>query len=214
MKLVIKIGGSISMNKNGPDHAYISRFLDVIDEFSEDHKISICVGGGDFVGSYSEAIEKFGLDDEERELCFIELMRANVMLLSILTGKEPLFDLSKYEGGEVVVSGIEPGRSTDANAAEVARIMDADLFVKLTDVDGIYDKDPAENKDAELIRSFDFEDIDTIGGEETPLDYGPLDPTALKIIKENRIETVLTDGRDLENLREAVEGERVGTRIG
>jgi len=202
------------MKKSGPDYRYISDFLDVVDELNEDHKISICVGGGDFVRSYSEAIEGFGLGDEERELCFIELMRSNVMLISLLTGKEPLFDLSGYEGEEVVVSGIEPGRSTDANAAAVAMYMDADLLVKLTDVDGIYDKDPRNNRDAELIDSIGFEDIDFVGGEERPLDYGPLDPNALKTIKENRIKTVLVNGRDPENLRRVVMGQDIGTHIG
>ncbi len=214
MRIVVKIGGSVSMKEHGPDHDYISSFLDTVDDLNEDHMISICIGGGDFVGSYSKSIEEFGLDDEERELCFIELMRANVILISLLTGKQPIFDFSKYDGGEAVVSGIEPGRSTDANAAEMAKRMGADLFVKLTDVDGIYDKDPSEYDDAKLIEGFDFGDIDFVGGKETPLDYGPLDPTALKIIKENRINTVLTNGKDLENLKKAVAGEDVGTVIG
>jgi len=213
MKLVVKIGGSISMNENGPDYSYISKFLDVIDGLSEDHKISICVGGGEFVGSYSKAIEDFGLMDDERELCFVELMRANVMLLSLLTGKEPLFDLSSYQGKEAVVSGIEPGRSTDANAAEVAEGMNADLFVKLTDVDGIYDKDPAEHDDAEFLEKMRFEELETVKGEETPLDYGILDPLAMEILKENRITTVLANGRDPNNLRKIVQGERIGTWI-
>ncbi len=213
MKLVVKIGGSMSMMNEGPDPDYMSRFLDVLEELDEEHSVSVCVGGGDFVNSYSECIESFNLTDGEREECFIELMRANVRLLSILTDKKPLFDLEGHRGEEVVVSGIEPGRSTDANAAAVARNMDADLFVKLTDVEGIYDKDPAEHEDAELLETMGFEDLETVKGEETPLDYGILDPLAMEIIRKNKITTVLASGRDPENLMRIAEGERIGTWI-
>jgi len=203
----------MSMVDEGPDPDYMSSFLDVLEELDKEHKISICIGGGDFVNSYSECIEGLGLSGDERELCFVELMKANVRLLSIIMDKKPLFDLEDHGGEEVVVSGIEPGRSTDANAAAVARNMDADLFVKLTDVDGIYDKDPAEHSDAELLDTMDFEELEMVKGEETPLDYGILDPLAMKIIRENKITTVLASGEDPENLRRIVEGDRIGTWI-
>jgi len=213
MKIVIKIGGSISMEKGGPNSEYLLKLLKVIEEINKKHKISLCIGGGKFVKNYSKNIERFKLKNKEREECFIELMKANVKLLSLITNKKPIYSLEDYEGEEAVISGIKPGRSTDANAAKLAEIMNADLFIKLTDVDGIYNKDPNKNKNAKLLRKINYEELDKVKGEEKPLDYGILDPKAMKIIKENRIKTILVNGKNPKNLLKVMEGKKIGTTI-
>lgn len=213
MKLVAKIGGSVSIGEHGPGYEYLSGVLPVLKDIDDEHELSVGIGGGKLVRKYGEAISKFDLEDYEKEECFIEIIKANVRLLSYLLDKPPLFSFDGYEGGEVVVGGIEPGRSTDSNAAEVASRMGADLFVVLTDVNGVYDRDPDEHTDARKIDVIKFDELEDYKAESGPLDYGVLDPAAMRIIQENRIETRVIDGREPENLRKVLEGESLGTLI-
>ncbi|MFP4045618.1 MAG: hypothetical protein ACLFS3_01000 [Candidatus Aenigmatarchaeota archaeon] len=213
MKIVVKIGGSLCMTGSGPDSDYLSSLLPKLEEIDEEHELSICVGGGELVREYGESIENFNLSDREKETCFVDIMKANVRFLSYLLDKEPKFDLSDYKGEEVIVSGTGPGRSTDANAAEVAAKMKADLLVKMTDVEGIYDRDPKEFEDAEKMDTVKFEDLEDIDNNKIPMDYGILDPLAVYIIKENRIRTAIINGRKGENLQKVIDGERIGTWI-
>lgn len=213
MKVALKIGGSLSVGKGGPDKKYFSRLLPVLKEVDRQHVLSLGIGGGSLVRRYDDTIDGFELTDEEREKCFIELIRANVRFLSYVMDKEPLFDLDGYEEGEVVVGGVRPGRSTDANIATVAKVMNADLFIKVTDVDGIYDKDPGSHEDARKIDEIGFEELERFGAETEPTSYGVLDPLAMEIISKNEIRTVVVSGKDPENILKVIDGERKGTWI-
>lgn len=213
MKLVVKIGGSLSVDGNGPRYSYFSQVLPLLEKLDQNNELSLGVGGGGLVRKYGEAIENFDLRDEEREECFIQLIKANVKFLSLLLNKKSLFSLEDYHGEEVVVGAVKPGRSTDANAALVAEKMNADLFIILTDVDGIYDRDPEEHEDAKLIDEIHFKELDNLKGKTGPLHYGVIDPTALKVIQRDRIETRVVNGEDPKNLMKAADGEEIGTHI-
>ncbi len=52
------------------------------------------------------------------------------------------------EGKIIVMGGLKPGITTDAVAALVAERIDAELLVKGTDQNGVYDKDPRKHGDA------------------------------------------------------------------
>lgn len=215
MRVVIKIGGSLSIGSHGPREEYFKKILPVLKEIDSEHEVSVCIGGGKLVRDYCESIAWTDLDDDSKEMCLIELIKANVRLLSYLLDKEPLFELEDFEGQEVVVGGIKPGRSTDANAASIASEWDADLLIKMTDVEGIYDEDPSCNEGIEKIDKLSFADIDKILKEETePVNYGILDPIALRIIKKEKIETVVMSGREPSLLHEVIRGRPIGTRIG
>lgn len=201
------------MNEEGPDSDYLFSLLPLIKEINQNHEVSVCIGGGQLVNKYSESIEDFDLSNEKRERCFIDLMKANVRFMSYLLDKKPKFDLADYQEGEVIVSGTKPGRSTDANAAELARKMGADLLIKLTDVSGIYDRNPKKFEDAEKIDNINFNDLDRIKNNNKPTDYGILDPLAVKIIEENKIKTVIIDGKEKENLNKVINGKKIGTWI-
>lgn len=213
MKIVVKVGGSIAIDEKGPRYSYLSELLPILKKIDEKQELSVGIGGGRTVRNYSGAISGFDLTGEEAEECFIQLIKANVLLFSYLLDKDPLYSFEGYEGGEVVVGGVKPGRSTDANAAQVAADMGADLFIILTNVDGIYDKDPAKYEDAEKIEEVGFNEVDRLKSETSPTNYGVVDPTALDIIRENRIKTAVIDGRDPENILRVMEGERLGTII-
>ena len=66
------------------------------------------------------------------------------------------------EKGRVVIFGCGTGNpffSTDTAAALRAAEINADILVKATNVDGIYDKDPKKNKDAKLIKETTYNEV-------------------------------------------------------
>src|SRR3990167_2334639 len=160
MKIVVKIGGSVSISEKGPNFSYFSRLLPILREIKKKNQLIVVIGGGKLTRSYAKSIEKFSLRDEEREVIYLELIKANVRFLSTILKMKPLFSLEKIgKNTNGVIGGIEPGRSTDANGAIAARKIKADLFIKMTNVDGVYDKDPNKFKDAKKIDQIHFSDL-------------------------------------------------------
>ncbi len=214
MKIVVKVGGSVSMGEFGPDFSYFSRLLPLLRALKGKNQLIVAIGGGSLTRKYGKSIEKFSLKNEEKEKIFIELIKANVLLVSYSLGMRPLFRIEEIDQNTSgVIGGIIPGRSTDANAAIAAKIIDADLFVKLSDVEGIFDKDPKKFKNAKKIDSMTFSDLKKFSVKGMPNNYGILDATAIRTLDEAGIRTIIVSGKDPRNLAKAVAGEPVGTLI-
>jgi glutamate 5-kinase len=106
----------------------------------------------------------------------------------------------------------------DSLAATVAAISKADLLIIMSDIDGLYDKDPHSNSDARLIPEV-TEITDEIrrlaGGAGTSLGTGGMITkiNAAKIANENGIDLIIVNGREPENLYKIFDGIPVGTRF-
>ena len=215
MRLVIKIGGSLAFDANGPRLAYLRRVGEVVAVLKKEHQLIVAVGGGQFIRKYLRNV-KGKLPNRQIEWIFIELLRANVRLLSFMFGLKPIFDLNEVTKKTTgVVGGIRPGRSTDANAAVCAEKIKADLFIKLTNVEGIFTKDPKKYKSARLIEKLSFGELGKIAEKKTaPAQYGILDPLALAVINKKKIKTVVMSGRNPKHLFDVLQGTPHGTVIG
>lgn len=215
MRLVIKIGGSLAFDENGPRFEYLGKIVPILRELAKNHQLIVAIGGGQFIRKYLRNV-KGKLPDEQIEWLFIELLRANVRLLSFLVGLKPIFDLNEVTKETTgVVGGIKPGRSTDANAALCAEKIGASLFIKLTNVRGIFTKDPRKYKNAKLIKELPFKEVARVMKKKTaPAQYGILDPLALSVISRGKIRTIVTHGKNPKHLSEILEGKRYGTVIG
>ena len=215
MKIVVKIGGSVSIGEAGPNFSYFSRLLPVLRWLKKKNQIVIAIGGGKLTRAYAKNIEPFQLDNRENEEIFIELIRANVRLLAAVLKMKPIFSLENVEKNTSgVIGGIAPGRSTDANAAMAARKIGADIFIKMTDVDGVYNKDPKKFKDAKLLHSARFSDLARLAPKGRPNKYGVLDKLAVKTLAAGKIKTVVINGKKPENVLRVLRGEKIGTQIG
>ena len=214
MKIVIKIGGSVSITEKGPNFAYFSRLLPILREIKRKNQLIMVIGGGKLTRVYAKSIEKFSLRDEEREGIFIELIKANVVFLATLLKMKPIFSLEKVGKNTTgVIGGIAPGRSTDTNAAIAARKIKADLFIKMTNVNGVYDKDPNKFKDAKKIDQMHFSDMAKLAPKGRPNKYGVLDKLAVETLSSGRIRTVIINGKNPRNLLKVLEGKKIGTFI-
>ena len=114
------------------------------------------------------------------------------------------------EKGRVVVLGGGTGNpyfTTDTAAALRAMEIDADLLVKATKVDGVYDKDPVEYPDATRFEYLSYMDA-------LNLKVGVMDSTAISLCMDNDLPIIVLDLWQPESIRRAVMGEEVGTMIG
>ena len=113
------------------------------------------------------------------------------------------------EKGRVVVFGCGTGSpffSTDTGAALRAAEIDADIILKATNVDGVFDKDPNKNPDA--IKYDTLTHMDILNQE-----LGVMDATAASMCKDNHMPILVFNLKDPDNIYRAVMGENVGTLV-
>jgi glutamate 5-kinase len=121
------------------------------------------------------------------------------------------------ENDTVITDEIEIG-DNDTLSAIVADIMDADLLVLLTDIDGLYTADPRKNPDAkhvDVVEKLDEHIMEFGGGSGTSLGTGGMATKlqAAKIATEAGCDMVIASGEDPAVLYDVVEGKGVGTRF-
>jgi len=214
MKLVIKIGGSLAFTDFGPNKNYLIKLIPVLRRIGKENQLIVGIGGGQFIRKYLKNVKNFVLTNEEIEWIFVDLLKTNVRLFSFLLNKKPIFDLGKItRKTSGVVGGIAPGRSTDANAALCAEKIKADLFIKLTNVAGIYDKDPDHHKDAKKIDKISFGKLKKFNTKGMPCSYGILDKMAINVITRSKIKTIVMDGKNPKDIFKGLKGKKIGTMI-
>ena len=143
-----------------------------------------------------------------------EQMRANAK-----NTFEMLFTLNAIpivnENDTVSTEQIEFG-DNDTLSAIVAELVEADLLVLLSDIDGLYDKDPHKNDDAKIIEQVDIID-DNIralaGGTGTSRGTGGMVTkiAAAEIATGAHVDMIIANGADPEILYDIFDGKKVGT---
>jgi len=114
------------------------------------------------------------------------------------------------EKGRVVIFGAGTGNpyfTTDTAAALRAIEVGADVVLKGTRVDGVYDKDPERHGDAARYASITYLDVLNQG-------LKVMDSTAVSLCMDNKLPIVVFDVGRPGNLARVVEGEPVGTLVG
>lgn len=114
------------------------------------------------------------------------------------------------ENNRVVIFGAGSGNpyfTTDTTAALRGAEINAEVILKATKVDGIYDSDPKKNPDAKRFQSVSF-DYALIN------DLRVMDATAFALCKENGIPIIVFDLGVIGNIRRVIMGESIGTYVG
>ena len=104
----------------------------------------------------------------------------------------------------------------DTLSSVVAKLVDADLLMLLSDIDGFYTDDPRINKDAKLIKEVNVidEKLRSMGKDSySNLGTGGMATkiNAANLCMEKGIDTVIANSKDLKNIRRIVKGEEIGT---
>jgi uridylate kinase len=113
------------------------------------------------------------------------------------------------EKGRVIILGAGTGNpyfSTDTAAALRAMELKADVILKATRVDGIYDADPLKNPKAKKFKELTYLEVLQKG-------LRVMDTTAISLCMDNHLPIVVYDLKQKGNLRRVVLGESIGTLV-
>lgn len=116
----------------------------------------------------------------------------------------------KYKKGTVVIFSGGTGHigcSTDTAASMKAIMIGADVIIKLTNVDGVYDKDPNKYQDAKMYKTLTHQQI--IDNPEIKV----MDLACIKDCQKKNKDILVINFNDKENLIKVLKGEKIGTVI-
>ncbi len=186
-------------------------------------KMVVVIGGGALARDHISRARALGGDEFSCDRIGILATKINseLLLAALRTLDEetyPIVASSPEEAvvalgsyGVVLLSGTQPGHTTDCVSAMVAENLRSELLV-VTCVDGVYDRDPKMYGDAKLMEEVKAEDL--IRGNMSAGSQSPLDPVAAMIISRSKIPTKILNGKGKENLKRALEGKSFrGTRV-
>lgn len=113
------------------------------------------------------------------------------------------------DDGEVVILAAGTGNpyfTTDTAAALRAKEIGAEVMLKATKVDGVYDRDPAKHPDARRFERISYMEVLGRGLQV-------MDSTATSLCKDNDLPIIVFDMRTRGNIRRVVSGEPIGTLV-
>ncbi len=223
-QIVISMGGSL-LYPQKIDSGYVKKFSQLVKKLSKEYKIAIVTGGGKLARNYIQVARETGANEVFCDFLGIGASRMNARLLATMIGEkatpQPPLDLlsalKELNSGKILVmGGTHPGHSTDAVAALLAEAIQADLLINATNVSGIYDKNPKIHKKSKLYQKVSPDQlVDLVKNKSIGAGkYELLDILAVKVVQRSNIPLVVLNGKNLENLKKAIEGKKfLGTLV-
>ncbi|MCP9840072.1 UMP kinase [Synechococcus sp. J7-Johnson] len=229
-RVLLKLSGEALMGEQGYgiDPAIVQAIAaDVSAVVNAGKELAIVVGGGnifrglkgssagmdrataDYVGMLATVMNAITLQDALERVGVATRVQTAIAMQEIAEPYIRRRAIRHLEKGRVVVFGAGCGNpffTTDTTAALRAAEINADVVLKATKVDGVYDKDPARHSDAIRYDQLTFQDV--LSGE-----LAVMDSTAIALCKDNAIPIVVFDLFGPGNIGRAIAGEPIGTRI-
>jgi len=226
--VLLKLSGEAlaGSNKSGLDY---DRVLEICREIKDVHelgaKISIVVGGGNFwrgrtsgkmdrtradhMGMLATVINSLALADAFEQLDTPVRVQTAISMNQISEQYIRQRAIRHLEKGRIVIFGCGTGNpyfSTDTAASLRAAEIGAEIIMKATNVDGVYDSDPKKNPDAVKFDTLSFHDI--LSNE-----LQVMDSTAASMCKDNNIPILVFSLNTQGNILKAILGETIGTIV-
>ena len=164
---------------------------------------------GDYMGMLATAMNALALQDilEQREV------QTRVMsAIEMAEIAEPYIRrraIRHLEKGRLVIFACGTGNpyfTTDTAASLRAMEIGAEVLMKGTRVDAVYDKDPEKHADAKPFKELSFMDV-------LQKELRVMDTAAISLCKDNDLPIIVFDVGEQHNLRRVVVGEEIGTRV-
>jgi uridylate kinase len=220
--IVLSLGGSLIIPKD-ISVKFLREFRKVVRKNLKNYKFVIVCGGGSIARKYISALRDEKINDKMQSLSGIWTTRTNARFVSSFFNEEKEIPLKmetvkKYlkEQNIVFVGALEykPNQTSDATSAEIAHELKTS-FVNLTDIKGVFDKNPKKFKNAKFIPKIQGKDFYKMANKIKfkPGEHFVLGQTASKIIFKNKIPTYIM-GNNMKNLDNFLNSKKfVGTRI-
>lgn len=229
-RILLKLSGEALLGKNsyGIDNQRLLNYAKEIKELNLlGIEIAIVIGGGniyrglagaqngvdrvqaDYMGMLATVINGLALQNALESIDTPTRLQTAIKMESIA---EPFIKRKAtrhLEKGRVVIFGSGTGNpyfTTDSAAVLRAIEINADVILKGTRVDGIYNLDPETNKEAIKFDDVSFEETIKKG-------LKIMDTTAFTLSKENKLPIIVFDINIKGNLTKVVSGKKIGTRV-
>jgi uridylate kinase len=229
-RVMLKLSGEMLVGEQsmGIQPAVIARFAQEIQEVHNTGvQIALVIGGGnifrglagasrgmdrahaDYMGMLATVINGLALQDA------LEAIGVHTRVMSAISVNEicePYIRrraIRHLEKGRVVIFAGGTGNpyfTTDTAAALRAAEIQADVILKATKVDGVYDRDPALHDDAKRFDTVTYMEVLQRG-------LKVMDATAISLCMDNGIPIVIFNLNEPGNMRRAFQGEEIGTRV-
>lgn len=229
-RILLKISGEALAGKDGTG-INTDVLKEVAKGVADAHKtgvqIGLVVGGGnifrgvaasikgmdrassDYMGMLATCINGLALQDALENLKLETRVQTAISMAQIAEPYIRRKAIRHLEKGRVVIfvagSG-NPYFTTDTAAALRAMEINADVIMKATKTDGIYDKDPAEHKDA--VKYTELSYIDILSKRLKVMDV-----TAVSLCMDNQLPIVTFSLNDPKNISRVILGENIGTLV-
>jgi uridylate kinase len=222
--IVISLGGSLII----PDKVnikFLNEFKKTILKNTKKYKFIIICGGGSIARKYISALNNSKISIKLQNLAGISATRMNARFMTYFFNNEPekgiphkIKSIKKYLKKQDIVFGgaleYKPNQTSDSTSAEIAKHFKTS-FINLTNVKGLYDKNPKKHKNAKFISKISWKEFDQMANKNKfqPGQHFVLDQTASKIIKENKIITYIL-GQNIKQLNNLLNNKKfIGTTI-
>lgn len=230
-RILLKLGGeSLSgKGKTGIDPEDVKYLADEVQAVrSHNVEIAIVIGGGnfwrgndpyaksidrataDYMGMLGTVMNALALQDALEKRGLVTRVQTAVEMRAIAEPYIRRRAIRHLEKGRIVIFGAGTGNpffTTDTAGALRANEIDADVLMKATKVDGVYDKDPLKYPDAKKYERLSYSDA--IIMEQIKV----MDNAALSLCMDNNLPIIVFDLAKSRSIERAVLGESVGTVI-
>lgn len=229
-RILLKLSGEALMGDGeyGIDPSFVNELCEEIkDVYDIGVQIAVVIGGGnifrgiqgtqigmdrataDYMGMLATVMNALALQDVLEKKDVPTRVMSAIEMRQIAEPYIRRRAIRHLEKGRIVIFAAGTGSpffTTDTTGALRAAEIKADLLLKATKVDGIYDKDPKRFTDAQLLKKITY--LDAINRDLKVMDH-----TALTLCMENRLPIAVFNIKQKGNLRKIVFGEDVGSIV-
>ena len=227
-RVLLKLSGEslAGSERHGIDFDTVLRFCKPIKKLNEmGVQVAIVVGGGNFwrgrssgkmdrtradhMGMLATVINALGVCDALEQLGLEVRVQTAIAMQQVAEPYIRNRAIRHLDKGRILVFGCGTGNpffSTDTAAALRAAEIEADIILKATMVDGVYDSDPKLNPNAKKYDVISLHDV-------LNNDLKVMDSTAAAICRDNRLPLMVFSLDDPDNIVSAVCGKNVGTIV-
>ena len=231
-RIVLKLSGEALQERGGRDNISPPVVREIAERVKEVHdlgvQIAVVIGGGniwrglsasgrgmdrttaDYMGMLPTVINAMALKSALDQVGVETRVQTAIEMKNVA---EPFIlgrAIRHLELGRVVIFAAGTGNpyfSTDTTAALRASEIRADVILKATKVDGIYDRDPNTDPGAQRYERIHYT-------EALTKRLQVMDSTAFSLCMDNKIPMIVFDMNKPSNIRDAVLGRKVGTLVG
>ena len=164
---------------------------------------------GDYMGMLATVINGMALQSSLEEVCVQTRLQTAIKIEAVAEPYIKRKAVRHLEKKRVVIFGGGTGNpffTTDSAAVLRAIEINADVILKGTRVDGVYDSDPEKNKKAKKYDTISFSDV-------LSKNLKVMDSTAFTLSQENNLPIIVFNMNKPGNLKKIIDGKQIGTIV-